>query len=209
MLDTDLDGSPDTLYIADNKDPNLAVKVWRFNYLGWAASNNGYNGEFKMGATLEDGLLAETVTAANLKAGTIESADNGDTFYLDLSNGILRMKASSILIGDTDVATAILQSRNDIASLIGNEETLRQYLYRDPTTGVITIGDANSEVRMILINDRLSFVSGSASNPTVVAYFSDNRLKVNDISVATSIDLGKWKIFMDSSSMFGIKWIGG
>lgn len=92
LLDTNEDGQPDTLYIADNPDPEQAVRVWRFNYLGWAASENGYNGPFTLGATLEDGLLAEFVTAANLTAGTIESADNGETFFLDLDNGILKMK---------------------------------------------------------------------------------------------------------------------
>ena len=90
LLDTDDDGEPDTLYVADNKDPALAVRVWRWNYLGWAASSNGYNGPFTLGATLEDGLLANFVTAAHLVAGTIQSAD-GTTFYLNLDTGELRI----------------------------------------------------------------------------------------------------------------------
>lgn len=93
VLDTDGDGMPDTLYVADNPDPNQAVKVWRFNYEGWAASDKGYNGPFKLAATLEQGLLAEAVTAAKLTAGTIQSADGGKTFFLDLDNGILRMNS--------------------------------------------------------------------------------------------------------------------
>lgn len=92
ILDTDDDGMPDELYIADNDDPDQAVKVWRFNYEGWAGSKTGYNGPFTMGATLDDGLLASFVTAANLVAGTIQSAD-GETFFLDLDNGILKIKA--------------------------------------------------------------------------------------------------------------------
>lgn len=93
VLDTDGDGMPDTLYVADNPDPNQAVKVWRFNYEGWAASDQGYNGPFKLAATLEQGILAEAVTAAKLTAGTIQSADGGKTFFLDLDNGILRMNS--------------------------------------------------------------------------------------------------------------------
>lgn len=93
VLDTDGDDMPDTLYVADNPDPNQAVKVWRFNYAGWAASEKGYNGPFKLAATLEQGLLAEAVTAAKLTAGTIQSADGGKTFFLDLDNGILRMNS--------------------------------------------------------------------------------------------------------------------
>ena len=99
MLDTDGDGMPDELYIADNADPALAQRVWRYNYMGWAASDTGYNGPFTMGATLADGLLAEFVTAAHLVAGTIQSKD-GETFLLDLDNGILKIKSVDDLTGD-------------------------------------------------------------------------------------------------------------
>ena len=97
LLDTNADGMPDTLYIADDPDPLLATKVWRFNYEGWGASQNGYDGPFTMGATLDEGLLASFVKAANLVAGTIQSED-GKTFYLDLTQGILRMEADNIVL---------------------------------------------------------------------------------------------------------------
>lgn len=96
LLDTNEDGMLDTLYIANDPDPELAKAVWRWNYQGWAGSKNGYNGPFTMGATLDDGLLAEFVTAAHLTAGTIQSVD-GETFFLDLDNGILRMKSMTDL----------------------------------------------------------------------------------------------------------------
>ncbi len=99
FLDSDGDGLPDELYIADNPDPALAIKVWRYNYEGWASSVNGYNGPFTMGATLADGLLAEFVTAAHLTAGTIQSKD-AETFFLDLDNGILRIKSVNQLTED-------------------------------------------------------------------------------------------------------------
>jgi hypothetical protein len=102
MLDTNGDGNPDTLYIADDPNPAKAVKVWRFNYEGWAASSNGYNGPFVLGATLDDGLLASFVTAANLAAGTIQSKD-GKTFFLDLDNGVLKGEFSSLTISGKTV----------------------------------------------------------------------------------------------------------
>ena len=82
LLDTDGDKHPDTLYIADNPDPTLAQKVWRFNYEGWAASKTGYNGPFIFGGTLDDGLLADFITA-----GVIKSQDG--TVTLDLSGNSL------------------------------------------------------------------------------------------------------------------------
>lgn len=91
LIDTNDDGDPDELYIADNPDPLLAVKVWRFNYNGWAASKNGYAGPFEFGATLEDGLLANFVTAAQLVAGTIKS-QNGESIVMNLDTGEVSLK---------------------------------------------------------------------------------------------------------------------
>ena len=113
LLDTNYDGWPDTLYIADHPDPAQAVKVWRYNYEGWAASKNGYNGPFVLGATLDDGLLANFVTAANLVAGTIQSQD-GKTFFLDLDNGVLRMQATELSISGKTV-DEIAQGKADTA----------------------------------------------------------------------------------------------
>lgn len=73
LLDTDGDGLKDTLYIADNPDPELATKVWRFNFEGWGASENGYNGPFKMGATFADGIIADFITAGTLNADLIRT----------------------------------------------------------------------------------------------------------------------------------------
>lgn len=82
LLDTNGDGEPDTLYIADDPEPANAHMVWRFNYQGWAASQNGYNGPFTLGATFQDGgtlyanvLKVLNINASNITSGTI-NADN-------------------------------------------------------------------------------------------------------------------------------------
>lgn len=71
LLDTNDDGLPDTLYIADNASPLLAQKVWRFNYEGWGASEQGYAGPFTMGATFQAGFIADFITAGTLNANRI------------------------------------------------------------------------------------------------------------------------------------------
>lgn len=88
FLDTDADGEPDTLYIADDPDPSKAQKVWRFNYEGWGASENGYNGPFEIGATLNDGIVANFITVGVLngdliQTGTIQSPNGRMTINLD------------------------------------------------------------------------------------------------------------------------------
>ena len=134
ILDTDEDGMADTLYVADDPDPALATKVWRWNYEGWAGSKTGYDGPFVLGATLEDGLLADAVTAANLVAGTITSKDDGETFFLDLDNSILRMKSlddldgkySSISVDVEGINATVSQQNSDINGLQEQMSTLQQ-----------------------------------------------------------------------------------
>lgn len=134
ILDTDGDGMPDTLYVADNPDPTLAVKVWRWNYEGWAGSKTGYVGPFVLGATLEDGLLADSVTAANLIAGTITSKDSGETFFLDLDNSILRMRAmddlnekyTSVSLDVNGINAKVAQQGSSIEGLQEHTSTLQQ-----------------------------------------------------------------------------------
>lgn len=100
LLDTNGDGEPDTLYIADNPDPAQAVKVWRFNYAGWGASSNGYNGPFEMSAALGLGLYADFITVGTLTAIRIQSADGRSSW--DLASGSSIFNSNSIVINSTN-----------------------------------------------------------------------------------------------------------
>lgn len=112
LLDTNGDGEPDELYIADDPDPTKAKKVWRFNYEGWAASKNGYNGPFVMGATFDDGLMAWMVTAAHLVAGTIASEQGN--FLINLDGGTIDTSATGATYKNSDYSQADLDRVNQI-----------------------------------------------------------------------------------------------
>lgn len=98
QLDTDGDGMPDTIYVADNADPALAKHVWRWNYKGWAASKNGYNGPFAMAATLEGGFVADFITAGKL------ATERLDVNSLSVAIAkVIKLTAESITTGKLDV----------------------------------------------------------------------------------------------------------
>ena len=101
LLDTNGDGEPDTLYIADNPDPAKAVKVWRFNYMGWGASSNGYNGPFEMSAALGQGMYADFITVGTLTAIRIQSVDGRCSWDL-ASGGNAIFNANSIEINSSN-----------------------------------------------------------------------------------------------------------
>ena len=142
LLDTNGDGEPDTLYIADNPDPAKAVKVWRFNYAGWGASSNGYNGPFEMSAALGQGMYADFITVGTLTAILIKSADGRAT--IDLSTGDVSFTGNSVSIQSDNFAMdkqgnvsakGTFTSNNGIVGSGRNEASLTSggvYAYRYP-----------------------------------------------------------------------------
>lgn len=181
FLDTNEDGVLDTLYIADNANPLAAVRVWRFNYQGFAASKNGYDGPFEFGATLDDGLLANFVTAAKLVAGTIQSAD-GTTFYLNLDEGILQM-------GD-------YYSKDETDAEIGRFVRIQD--------GKIYIGLEGNNIQLVESNDKVAFVDKGTN--TEVAYISNDRFYTPNLTVLETADFGGYR--MNVSNGITFKWVG-
>ena len=112
LLDTNGDGEPDELYIADDPDPTKAKKVWRFNYEGWAASSTGYNGPYTMGATIAGGIQAWMITAANLVAGTIASEQGN--FLINLDGGTIDTSATGATYKNSDYSQADLDRISQI-----------------------------------------------------------------------------------------------
>lgn len=140
LLDTNGDGEPDELYIADDPDPTKAKKVWRFNYEGWAASSTGYNGPYTMGATIAGGIQAWMITAAHLIAGTISSEQKN--FFINLDGGTIDTSATGATYQNSDYSQADLDRINQI-NIKAVTPTLADYEKLDVNgDGTISITDA-------------------------------------------------------------------
>ena len=208
MLDTNGDNLPDTLYIADNPAPLLASKVWRFNYEGWGASQNGYNGPFTMGATFQQGFLAEFITAGYLsadriKANTISvskltgSIQNGN-WKIDLDNGTLsigNISANNITTGTLNV-DRIASNSVGINKLSGSISNNNWTI--DLTNGTLTIGNisANNINTGTLNVDRIASnsvgigkLSGSITGNNWIIDLTNGTLTIGNIS-ADKINAG-------------------
>ena len=103
------DGKMAEILIMDTDDKATATNVIRMNQAGIAFSTSGYNGPFNGILGLDGTWFASFVNTWRLNAGTIVAgilqSQDGETFYLDLENGILRMRATSLSIGANSVAT--------------------------------------------------------------------------------------------------------
>ena len=78
LHDSNGDGTPDELLIMNTPDISTATKVWRWNQAGLGYSDNGYNGPYELGMTMDGEIVADFITAGELngdiiKAGTIDA----------------------------------------------------------------------------------------------------------------------------------------
>lgn len=205
LLDTNGDGVPDTLYIADNPNPELASKVWRFNYQGWGASQNGYDGPYTMGATFAQGFLADFITAGTLNASLIDvtnlSASSINSGTLNAENiNVTNINGANIKNGT--IGANPIASNAITAAKINNGAVVEAKL----GTGAVTntkIGSAavtsNKLGESSVIEDKIGtdavvnrcIASGSVfpttCNPTINGYFADviefNQLRAGTLVV--------------------------
>ena len=169
FLDTDGDGEPDTLYIADDPDPSKAQKVWRFNYEGWGASENGYNGPFEIGATLNDGIVANFITVGVLngdliQTGTIQSPNGRMTINLDQGKfstwGISSLTGEEIIFNFNNGTITQMQG-----SLKSGE------WYNDNNVGILATGQVDAYGINIL--REFDIDNKAESNRITVAYHDE------------------------------------
>lgn len=200
MLDTDGDGNADAIYIADNDDPSLAQKVWRWNYEGWAASKSGYDGPFTMAATLEAGLLADFVTAAHLTAGTIQSSNGA--LYIDLDTGTIQVKSIDELSSEVDNLGEDIDGVN--ADLQDKFNSITKY-FTFASDG-LTIGEVNSPYKIVIDNDELIIM---AYDCVVQRFDSEGRALIPELTVTRMFTLLGYQIAQDENGNVNCRYVGG
>lgn len=92
----------------DTPNIDTAMNVWRWNNGGFGFSSHGYNGPYETAITQDGAIVANfittgSLTASLLKAGILQDINGGETFYLDLEAGVLKMNATAFSIGGKTV----------------------------------------------------------------------------------------------------------
>ena len=80
---------PDRLLIMDTDNENTAQKVWQYNINGFAYSNNGINGEYKLAITQDGQIVGDFITTGLISVERIQGLANtltGIQHRLDLDN---------------------------------------------------------------------------------------------------------------------------
>lgn len=194
VLNRDANGEPYEILIMDTPSVSTAQHIWRWNKNGLGYSSD-YGHSYGLAMTADGSIVADYINTGILQSG------DGQSFYLNLGTGELRMKAADIQLGGVDLSSA-LTGISDNASAISE---IGNYLTYDSGTGIVTIGDTNSEIALKVENDRVAFVD-TGSN-TELAYFTNDRLMIKDATIINSLDFGNYRL---DTTYNGItfRWVG-
>lgn len=191
---TDANGEPQELCIMDTPDINTATKVWRWNQNGLGYSSTGYNGDYGLAMTADGEIVADYISAGVLQSG------DGQTFYLDLKDGILKMNNPTITLGTGANAKSLTTWTQQTDTNAEALEAISGYL--NYSNGVVIIGDINSQIALRVENDRIAFKDTGTNKE--LAYFSNNELTVPDLIITQSMDFGRYHI--DTTNGLSFKW---
>lgn len=194
-LNRDANGNPYEILIMDTDDEATAQRIWRWNQNGLGYSDD-YGQNYGLAMTADGEIVADYIST-----GILRSGDDGESFYLNLGTGELRMKAADIYLGSTNLADTISQVSENTSELV----ELGNYISYNSTTGVLTLGDSNSEIALKIENDRVAFVDVNSDDE--LAYFTNSRLMIADATIINSLDFGNYRL---DTSHNGItfRWVG-
>lgn len=157
------------IYIADNKDLNKSVKVWRWNSGGLGYSANGKDGPFGLAMTQDGTIVADYIKSGNLDCGV-----------LNVSN----IHGDSILVDTIGALNGINQKTNDYQYVKTGDLGNGNYgiaIGRLITTDDGALSESSSEYVRIT-SGRVSFMQ----NEVEVAYMSGGKLYIANGDVEAS-----------------------
>lgn len=157
------------IYIADNKDLDKAVKVWRWNSGGLGYSKNGLDGPFPTAITSDGKIVATFITTGNL-----------DCSVLNVSN----IHGDSILVDTIGALNGINQETDGYQYVktgdLGNDEygIAVGKLFINKSGGL----DMTQGEYVKITSGKVSFVQNNAT----VAYMSGGKLYISDGDIEAS-----------------------
>lgn len=170
----DEDGRIKAVYMMSTPNSTPTTLVWAITSGGIGVSHTGIEGPYTSSWTMDDSILANTITANMISTGILQSAD-GTAFYLDLDNGVLRMDASSIALNGKQLGDFI------------------SVTYDNQGKPVLRIGWSGNDIQLKLLNDRISFVS---DDDTELAYWTTGSFRLKTLQ---SFQLGNMKMVAQPS----------
>lgn len=200
VLHTGADGTPDELLIMDTTDINTATKVWRHNLSGWGYSNTGYNGQYRLAATMDGAINADFITAGTLTADLIRSGVlaslDGEAFYLDMATGDLRANFKTLTLGSKTVETT-----EGAATKISNALTAYSTTVEMNSAIQQSADSINLSVGQKITTTLQDYSTTVEMNSAIQLGVSEIRLSVQNNGTTSSISLKNGETVIDTAEV--------
>lgn len=183
----------------DNNEYVLLVEGTDYN-IGDSISTNVYEKNASSGLIQELGDEIDNLSnITDEKMGEIrESIETINSTMMKQTSDAFEMLFTQTGIQDTvnKIDEILKDNTNDI-------NTISQYIHFE--AGTITLGASDSQSKLIIQKDRISFMTGDSES----AYISQNQLYITDSTILRKLQVGRWITQEDDYGNLNTKWVGG
>lgn len=185
-----------------NKESIAAVKI-DVNHIKkeieMVVSENKENSEKIAEIEISNENITSSVTSVEEKLNEVGEA-------IETINSTM-MKQTSEAFEMLFTETGIEDTVNTIKDMLDNNttdiNTISQYIHFEG--GIITLGASDSQSKLIIQKDRISFMTGDSES----AYISQNQLYITDSTILRKLQVGRWITQEDDYGNLNTKWVGG
>lgn len=108
-----------------------------------------------------------------------------------------------MLFTQTGIKEAVDQLEGALEGNTDSLNTITEYIRFEGAE--ITLGKSTSQTKLIIKNDRISFMTGDTES----AYISENTLYITDSTILNKMQVGRWETKEDEYGNLNTKWVGG
>lgn len=143
--------------------------------------------------------IRQQVTAAKTDLNTLgEKINTIQSTILEQTN-----EAFTMWFEETGVQNTLDTIQNALDENTTDNNTIKEYIHFEGAE--ITLGKSDSQTKLVIKNDRISFMTGDTES----AYISKNTLYITDSTILNKMQIGHWETKEDDYGNLNTKWIGG
>lgn len=143
--------------------------------------------------------IRQQVTDAKTDLNTLgEKINTIQSTILEQTN-----EAFTMWFEETGVQNTLDTIQNALDENTTDNNTIKEYIHFEGAE--ITLGKSDSQTKLVVKNDRISFMNGDTES----AYISENTLYITDSTILNKMQIGHWETKEDDYGNLNTKWIGG
>lgn len=147
--------------------------------------------------------LEESITSSVTEINETLSTVQGAIETINETMLTQTAEAFEMLFTQTGIEDTVKNVQDLLDSNTNDLNTITQYIHFE--AGSITLGSSDSQSKLIIQKDRISFMTGENES----AYISQNQLYITDSTILRKLQVGHWITQEDEYGNLNTKWVGG